>query len=109
MFCVYRWFGLILLPLVSFSPEAAVAGWLFIAPLLQKSKPESKSEAKEPRATSLLAHGRPIDLSIQFTLWWMPLLVLFAWWTGKPLHLLFGACSLRLQADACLCGMGRLM
>lgn len=86
--CVCRWFGLILLPLVSFSPEAAVAVWCFIANLLG----HNDASANKPRPTSLLAHGRPIDLSIQFTLWWMPLLVLFAWWTGKPFHLLFGAC-----------------
>ena len=40
---------------------------------------------------SEFAHGRPIDLSIQFTLWWMPSLVLLGWWTNHPMHLLFGA------------------
>lgn len=100
-----RWFGLILLPLVSFSPEAAVAGWCFVSPFLRRN---SNVELEKSRATSLLAHGRPIDLSIQFTLWWMPLLVLFAWWTGKPLHLLFGACPSRLEGGACFCGMRRL-
>lgn len=37
-----------------------------------------------------LAKARAIDLSVQFTLFWMPFLVLLAWWIGKPLHLLFG-------------------
>ena len=37
-----------------------------------------------------LAKARAIDLSIQFTLFWMPFLVLLAWWIGKPLHLMFG-------------------
>ena len=41
-----------------------------------------------------LAHWRPIDLSVQFMLWWAPFLVLLGWWTGRPMHLLFGACSL---------------
>ncbi|OJT06770.1 Vacuolar calcium ion transporter [Trametes pubescens] len=91
-----EWFGLILLPLVSFSPEAAVAGWCFVAPWLGHG-----DEVKNPRDTSLLAHGRPIDLSIQFTLWWMPLLVLFAWWTGKPFHLLFDYFEVALLLGSC--------
>ncbi|OJT06762.1 hypothetical protein TRAPUB_2381 [Trametes pubescens] len=37
-------------------------------------------------------------------LWWMPLLVLFAWWTGKPFHLLFGTCP--GAALSCQCGRG---
>ena len=39
----------------------------------------------------MLARGRAIDLSIQFTLFWMPFLVLLGWWIDKPMHLLFGA------------------
>lgn len=39
---------------------------------------------------SELANARTIDMSIQFTMFWMPLLVLVAWWTDKPLFLLFG-------------------
>ncbi|KAL1942205.1 hypothetical protein VTO73DRAFT_6269 [Trametes versicolor] len=71
--------------LVSFSPEAAVAGWrqCFIVLLLEHNNDAS---AKKACPTSLLAHGWPIDLSIQSTLGWMPLLV--AWRTGKPFHLL---------------------
>jgi hypothetical protein len=37
-----------------------------------------------------LARARAIDLSVQFSLFWMPFLVLLAWWTNKPLSLLFG-------------------
>lgn len=40
---------------------------------------------------STLAKARAIDLSIQFTLFWVPFLVLLAWWISKPLHLMFGA------------------
>ena len=47
---------------------------------------------REALVPSMLARGRAIDLSIQFTLWWMPFLVLLGWWIGKPMHLLFGAC-----------------
>lgn len=44
----------------------------------------------EPTPPTTLAKGQAIDLSIQFTLFWMPLLVLLGWWTNKPLTLLFG-------------------
>jgi len=42
---------------------------------------------KEPHA---LADAQPIDLSIQFALFWTPVLILIAWWSDKPLPLLFG-------------------
>ncbi|KAI0631675.1 hypothetical protein C8Q77DRAFT_152445 [Trametes polyzona] len=38
-------------------------------------------------------------MSIQFLLCWMPVLVLSAWWTGRPLHLLFGKPSPSLLAQ----------
>ena len=47
-----------------------------------------------------LAHWRPIDLSIQFMLWWTPFLILLGWWTGRPMHLLFGA-SCHVVSDFC--------
>ena len=54
---------------------------------------DSRSDDDDPGLReSEFAHGRPIDLSIQFTLWWMPVLVLLGWWSGKPMHLLFGQC-----------------
>ncbi|KAJ6567190.1 hypothetical protein DFH09DRAFT_1471058 [Mycena vulgaris] len=43
-----------------------------------------------PSATpKTLAEARSIDLSIQFLMFWMPILVLLAWFTNKPLSLLF--------------------
>ncbi|KAI0641763.1 hypothetical protein C8Q79DRAFT_292569 [Trametes meyenii] len=93
-----EWFGLILLPLVSFSPEAAIAAWCF-GRTLYTSLGGHASTPTPP--ASLLAHGRPIDMSIQFTLWWMPLLVLFAWWTEKPLHLLFDYFEVSLLLGSC--------
>jgi Ca2+:H+ antiporter len=39
---------------------------------------------------SELANGRTIDLSIQFTMFWMPLFILIAWWSDRPFFLLFG-------------------
>ncbi|KAI0667442.1 hypothetical protein C8Q78DRAFT_1053006 [Trametes maxima] len=85
-----EWFGLVLLPLVSFSPEAAIAVYCFI-----------HTEERYEYGALLRAHGRPIDLSIQFTLFWMPLLVLIAWWVDKPLHLLFDYFEVSLLLGAC--------
>jgi Ca2+:H+ antiporter len=79
-----RWFGLILLPIVSFSGDGAVAIVYFIRYIVCYLRGRSL-----PITT--LATGRAIDLSVQFTLFWMPLLVLLGWWTGKPMTLLFGA------------------
>src|SRR5688572_17676278 len=45
----------------------------------------------EPTPPTTLAKGEAIDLSIQFTLFWMPFLILLGWWTHKPFTLLFGA------------------
>ena len=45
---------------------------------------------RSPTPPNTLAKGEAIDLSIQFTLFWMPFLVLLGWWTNKPLTLLFG-------------------
>ncbi|KAI1789896.1 hypothetical protein LXA43DRAFT_1075110 [Ganoderma leucocontextum] len=50
---------------------------------------------------SEFAHGRPIDLSIQFTLWWMPFLVLLGWWTDRPMHLLFDYFEIGMLLGAC--------
>jgi len=75
-----EWFGLVLLPIVSFSADGAVAILYFIQAALFM--------APEPPAT--LAKARAIDLSVQFTIFWMPFLVLLGWWTSKPLIFLFG-------------------
>lgn len=82
-----RWFGLILLPFVSFSADGAVAIVFFLESVYDHVT------GKKVQTPSMLARGRAIDLSIQFTLWWMPFLVLLGWWTARPMHLLFGACS----------------
>lgn len=78
-----EWVGMILLPLVSFAADGAVGSVYFVRRMLRHF-------FKEPEAPTTLAKGEAIDLSIQFTLFWMPLFVLVAWWTNKPLTLLFG-------------------
>ena len=79
-----RWFGLILLPVVSFSADGCVAIAYFARSMW------NHIIGKETMVPSELAKGRAIDLSIQFVLFWMPFLVLLGWWIDKPMHLLFG-------------------
>ncbi|KAH9913962.1 uncharacterized protein BXZ73DRAFT_106748 [Epithele typhae] len=90
-----EWFGLILLPIVSFSADGAVAIVFFLESLYDHFT------GRERLVPSMLARGRAIDLSIQFTLWWMPFLVLLGWWIGKPMHLLFDYFEVALLLGAC--------
>jgi Ca2+:H+ antiporter len=85
----YRWFGIVLLPLVSFSADGTIALWFIIRNSLR-----SFITAPEPPDT--IAEARAIDMSIQFLLFWMPLVTLIGWWADKPMTLLFGKGSLHL-------------
>jgi Ca2+:H+ antiporter len=76
------WFGIVLLPLASFSADGAVTIGYFIHASYRALRGEESPPA-------VLAKARAIDLSIQFMLFWLPLLVLIAWWTERPLTLLF--------------------
>jgi len=79
----FRWFGLILLPIVSFAADGTVA-------LVYYVRYTIRHYFHEPTPPQTLAKAEAIDLSIQFVLFWMPFLVLLAWWTNKPLTMLFG-------------------
>ncbi|KAF9510865.1 hypothetical protein BS47DRAFT_1299593 [Hydnum rufescens UP504] len=85
-----EWFGLILLPVVSFAAQALVAMIYFVKMLFM-----------EPEPPKMLAQARTIDLSIQFTLFWMPFIVLLAWWDDKPLFLLFDVFEVAVVIGAC--------
>ena len=120
----HRWFGLILLPFVSFSADGAVVIWKFLMDVRKSlaanttsNSPESGNNNDSDNAperiwkmwknsleVSEFAHGHPIDLCVQFTLWWTPMLVLLGWWTGKPMLLLFGT-----LLDKHLCTASQLM
>ena len=80
-----RWFGLILLPIVSFSADGCVALVFFAKRVVNHLR------GKKTMLPQELAKARAIDLSIQFALFWMPFLVLLGWWINKPMHLMFGA------------------
>ena len=73
-----------LLPIASFSADGCLVTGLFLRALWNHTL------GKAPLIPEQLAKARAIDLSIQFTLFWMPFLVLLGWWTHKPMHLLFG-------------------
>ncbi|KAF9534976.1 hypothetical protein CPB83DRAFT_803369 [Crepidotus variabilis] len=88
------WFGLILLPLVSFAADGVLAVGFFVRRLLRHF-------FKEPVPPTTLAHAEAIDLSIQFILFWMPLYVLIGWGTGKPLTLLFDMFEVALLIGSC--------
>jgi hypothetical protein len=79
----HRWFGIILLPFMSFSADGAIAIVYFLCSFLQHF-------FSVPQPPDLLAEARAIDLSIQFLLFWMPLVTLLGWWLNKPMSMLFG-------------------
>jgi Ca2+:H+ antiporter len=72
-----------LLPFVSFSAECIMTVVYYVHFHLKHYLGTPLSPPKT------LAEARSIDLSIQFLIFWMPLLVLLAWFTHKPLSLLF--------------------
>ena len=79
-----EWFGLILLPVVSFAADGCVAIMFFGHRVINHIR------GKATLLPEQLAKARAIDLSIQFTLFWMPFIVLLGWWIDKPMHLMFG-------------------
>jgi len=85
-----EWYGVILLPIISFSAEALVILFRLIKrALFMPSRPPS-----------MLAKTQTIDLSIQFVLFWIPFLVLLAWWQNKPLFLLLDRFEVALVVGA---------
>ncbi|KAJ7087170.1 hypothetical protein B0H15DRAFT_781584 [Mycena belliarum] len=78
-----EWFGLVLLPFVSAAGECILSLAYYVHFHLKEYLGTPRSAPKT------LAEARSIDLSIQFLIFWLPLLVLLAWATDKPLSLLF--------------------
>lgn len=77
-----EWLGLVLLPIVSFAADGAIAIIYFFRSLYHHY-------FRTPIKPISLARARAIDLSVQFSLFWMPVFTLIAWWTHKPFSLLF--------------------
>ncbi|EIM84946.1 uncharacterized protein STEHIDRAFT_60432 [Stereum hirsutum FP-91666 SS1] len=91
-----EWFGLILLPIVSFAADGAVAVVYF---LHTTCLVPTVTLAMDPPTS--VAEARAIDLSIQFLLFWMPFLVLLGWWTHKPMSLLFDLFEVTVLIGSC--------
>jgi len=89
-----RWFGLIVLPIVSFAADGTMAVTYFIRYMFRHF-------FREPAPPITLAKAEAIDLSIQFILFWMPFLILLAWWTQKPLTLLFDIFEVAVIIGSC--------
>ncbi|EJD34769.1 hypothetical protein AURDEDRAFT_109247 [Auricularia subglabra TFB-10046 SS5] len=87
-----EWFGLVLLPLISFEGDAVLSLLHFVRRLWNRKL------SAEPDG---VASGLSIDLSIQFLMFWMPLLVLVGWAAGKPLLILFDLLEVALLVAAC--------
>ncbi|CAE7147512.1 unnamed protein product [Rhizoctonia solani] len=87
-----EWFGLVLLPLLSYAGDGLNAVMIFIrTSLLSQNVAPPEDHAK---TTS-------IDLAIQFALLWVPLLVLVAWIINTPLTLLFDHFEIVVIVGAC--------
>ncbi|KAN0135210.1 H+/Ca2+ exchanger Vxc1-like protein [Lactarius tabidus] len=91
-----EWFGIVLLPIVSFSADATVAITYFVRQSLKVYL-----GFRSPLPPESLAQARAIDMSIQFLLFWTPFLTLLGWWTNKPMTLLFDLFEVTLLVGAC--------
>ncbi|EJD44966.1 hypothetical protein AURDEDRAFT_114200 [Auricularia subglabra TFB-10046 SS5] len=91
-----EFFGLIILPFISFAGDAFLSVLHYMK--RWRHRGITKVEDDEPEG---VASGISIDLSIQFLLVWMPVFVLVAWCTHKPLLLLFDLLEVALVVAAC--------
>ncbi|CAE6493658.1 unnamed protein product [Rhizoctonia solani] len=87
-----EWFGLVLLPLLSYAGDGLNAVMYFI-------RTSMLSQVVTPPED--LAKAKSIDLAIQFALLWVPLLVLVAWILDMPLTLLFDHFEIVVIVGAC--------
>ncbi|KAH7914375.1 hypothetical protein BJ138DRAFT_1170604 [Hygrophoropsis aurantiaca] len=91
-----EFFGMVLLPIVSFSADGVVAIVYFLHRTLRHV-----IKIGEPEPPTTLAKAEAIDLSIQFVLLWMPIMVILGWIAGKPFSLLFDFFEVALLLGAC--------
>ncbi|CUA76319.1 Vacuolar calcium ion transporter [Rhizoctonia solani] len=87
-----EWFGLVLLPLLSYAGDGLNAVMYFIRTSLFSQNVTPPED---------LAKAKSIDLAIQFALLWVPLLVLVAWIVNTPLTLLFDHFEIVVIVGAC--------
>ncbi|KAM6495645.1 hypothetical protein JOM56_008351 [Amanita muscaria] len=89
-----EWFGLILLPFLSFAADGVITVYSFFVFLIRHI-------IKGPEPPAIQAQARAIDLSIQFLLFWMPLFVLLSWCIGRPFIILFDFFEIAILVCAC--------
>lgn len=85
-----EWFGLILLPLVSFSADALVSIVTFV-----------RNTFFGHNIPHTMASTRHVDDAIQFVLFWAPVLVLLGWIIGQPFSLLFDLFEVAILIGSC--------
>ncbi|KAG8753804.1 hypothetical protein FRC12_011413 [Ceratobasidium sp. 428] len=96
-----EWFGLILLPMLSYSADGLVTA-VYCCRKAWRHRSSHTEQTDDLEAPDELAQGKSIDLSIQFLLFWLPLLVIIAWITKRPLTLLFDVFEVACAIGACL-------
>ncbi|KAF8738185.1 hypothetical protein AX14_011601 [Amanita brunnescens Koide BX004] len=89
-----EWFGLILLPLLSFAADGVSTVRNFIHAVVRHF-------FKGPEPPSPMAKARAIDLSIQFMLFWAPFFIILSWGMGTPFSLLFDFFEVSVLVCAC--------
>ncbi|KAF5393657.1 hypothetical protein D9757_000296 [Collybiopsis confluens] len=85
-----EWFGLILLPLVSFSADALVSIANFV-----------RSNMFGHSVPHTMASYRHVDDAIQFLMFWAPVLVLLGWALQRPMSLLFDLFEVTILVGSC--------
>ncbi|KAJ3990325.1 hypothetical protein F5890DRAFT_1481072 [Lentinula detonsa] len=85
-----EWFGLVLLPLVSFSADAVVSIVNFI-----------RNTFFGHHVPHTMASSRHVDDAIQFIMFWAPVLVLLGWILGRPMSLLFDLFEVAILIGSC--------
>ncbi|QRV95547.1 Sodium/calcium exchanger protein [Ceratobasidium sp. AG-Ba] len=74
-----EWFGIVLLPMLSYAADACIILLYFMRSIL----------FLHPERPSELAKVRSIDISVQFALFWTPLVVIIGWWLNYNMTLPF--------------------
>ncbi|KAJ3723349.1 hypothetical protein C8R42DRAFT_665951 [Lentinula raphanica] len=85
-----EWFGLVLLPLVSFSADAVVSIVNFV-----------RNTLFGHHVAHTMASSRHVDDAIQFVMFWAPVLVLLGWAMGRPMSLLFDLFEVAVLIGSC--------
>ncbi|KAI9456557.1 hypothetical protein BJY52DRAFT_1187841 [Lactarius psammicola] len=89
-----EWFGIVLLPMVSFSVDAIITITFFIRQSL-------KAFFRTALPPESLTKARTIDMSIQFLLFWLLVVMPLGWWTNRTMLMLFDLFEVVLLVGAC--------